>query len=122
MERIRAEYGRIDAIVTAAGHYQIMPVSEITRVQWTRMLRVHLGGALNLIRAVVPEMKARGEGSIVCVTSELAIGGGDGDAHYAAAKGGDHRTHPILGGGACAVRNPRERGGARADGHPPARP
>jgi 2-hydroxycyclohexanecarboxyl-CoA dehydrogenase len=52
------------------------------------MLRVHLGGALNVIRAVVPEMKVRGEGSIVCVTSELAIGGGDGDAHYAAAKGG----------------------------------
>ena len=28
-----------------------------------------------------------GEGSIVAITSELALGGGDGDAHYAAAKG-----------------------------------
>ena len=86
--RVRGEHGGIDAVVTAAGHYQMVPVSEIGWDQWTRMLRVHLGGALNVIRAVVPEMKARGDGSIVCVTSELAIGGGDGDAHYAAAKGG----------------------------------
>jgi NAD(P)-dependent dehydrogenase (short-subunit alcohol dehydrogenase family) len=32
-------------------------------------------------------MTQRGRGSIVAVTSELAIGGGDRDAHYAAAKG-----------------------------------
>ncbi len=85
--RIRDESGPIDAVVTAAGHYQMIPVSDIGRDQWTRMLRVHLGGALNVVRAVVPAMKAKGAGSIVCVTSELAIGGGDGDAHYAAAKG-----------------------------------
>lgn len=87
VDRIRARHGEVDAIVTAAGHYEITPVSDITAAQWQRMLRVHLGGALNLVRAVVPAMKTRGAGSIVCVTSELAIGGGDGDAHYAAAKG-----------------------------------
>ena len=32
-------------------------------------------------------MLDRGAGSIVAITSELAVGGGDGDAHYAAAKG-----------------------------------
>jgi NAD(P)-dependent dehydrogenase (short-subunit alcohol dehydrogenase family) len=32
-------------------------------------------------------MTARGDGAIVAITSELAIGGGDRDAHYAAAKG-----------------------------------
>jgi NAD(P)-dependent dehydrogenase (short-subunit alcohol dehydrogenase family) len=87
IDRIRARHGEVDAVVTAAGHYEITPVSDVTGAQWQRMLRVHLGGALNLVRAVVPGMKERGAGSIVCVTSELAIGGGDGDAHYAAAKG-----------------------------------
>lgn len=87
VERIRERHGGIDAAVTAAGHYEMVPVSDVTIDQWTRMLHVHLGGALNVIRAVVPEMKARGGGSIVCVTSELALGGGDGDSHYAAAKG-----------------------------------
>ncbi len=87
VELIRQRHGGIDAAVTAAGHYEMAPVSDVTAEQWNRMLHVHLGGALNVIRAVVPEMKARGEGSIVCVTSELALGGGDGDSHYAAAKG-----------------------------------
>ena len=87
VDRIRGRHGRIDAAVTAAGHYEMVPVSDVTADQWHRMLHVHLGGALNVIRAVVPGMKAQGEGSIVCVTSELALGGGDGDSHYAAAKG-----------------------------------
>lgn len=84
---IESEHGPVDAVVTAAGHYEMFPVSHITEQQWRRMLRVHLGGTLNVVRAVVPGMKERRDGSIVCVTSELAIGGGGGDAHYAAAKG-----------------------------------
>jgi NAD(P)-dependent dehydrogenase (short-subunit alcohol dehydrogenase family) len=32
-------------------------------------------------------MMQRRRGSIVAITSELAVGGGDGEAHYAAAKG-----------------------------------
>jgi NAD(P)-dependent dehydrogenase (short-subunit alcohol dehydrogenase family) len=51
------------------------------------MLRVHLGGLRNLARSVLPSMISRRQGAIVAITSELAIGGGDGDAHYAAAKG-----------------------------------
>jgi NAD(P)-dependent dehydrogenase (short-subunit alcohol dehydrogenase family) len=79
--------GEADALVSAAGHYDITPVSDITADALHRMLRVHLGGLRNTARAVLPGMLARGAGSIVAVTSELAIGGGDGDAHYAAAKG-----------------------------------
>jgi 2-hydroxycyclohexanecarboxyl-CoA dehydrogenase len=85
--RVLGRHGAIDAVVTAAGHYEMIPVADVSREKWQRMLRVHLGGALNVVRAVVPQMKERKDGSIVCVTSELAIGGGGGDAHYAAAKG-----------------------------------
>jgi NAD(P)-dependent dehydrogenase (short-subunit alcohol dehydrogenase family) len=60
---------------------------DVTEEQWHRMLRVHLGGLVNLARAAVPGMVERGEGTVVAVTSELAIGGGDRDGHYAAAKG-----------------------------------
>ncbi len=48
IDRIRARHGEVDAVVTAAGHYEIVPVSDVTGAQWSRMLRVHLGGALNL--------------------------------------------------------------------------
>ncbi len=52
------------------------------------MLRVHLGGLRNTAHAVLPDMIARRRGAIVAISSELAIGGGgEGDAHYAAAKG-----------------------------------
>ncbi len=81
------ELGPVEAAVSVAGHYAMAPVGDITRDQWTRMLRVHLGGLRNLGRAVLPGMLERRAGSIVAITSELAIGGGDGDAHYAAAKG-----------------------------------
>jgi NAD(P)-dependent dehydrogenase (short-subunit alcohol dehydrogenase family) len=87
VEAIGAEVGQIDALVSAAGHYEIAPVSEITPGALHRMLRVHLGGLRNTARSVLPSMLARRSGAIVAVTSELAIGGGDGDAHYAAAKG-----------------------------------
>ena len=85
--RVVAEHGPVDAVVSAAGHYEMVPISDITRQQLHRMLRVHLGGLRNVIRCVLPSMLGRGAGSIIAITSELAIGGGDGDAHYAAAKG-----------------------------------
>ena len=84
---VQDRFGPLDAAVSAAGHYAMAPVSEITREQWHRMLRVHLGGALHLARAATPGMVERGRGCFVAVTSELAIGGGAEDAHYAAAKG-----------------------------------
>lgn len=84
---IERDLGPIDAVVSAAGHYAMIPVAEIEPADWQRMLRVHLGGAMHLARAATPGMVQRGSGGIVAITSELAIGGGAGDAHYAAAKG-----------------------------------
>lgn len=85
--RVEQELGPIAAAVSAAGYYEMLPVSEITLDQRRRMLSVHVGGFVNLSRAVLPGMTTAGAGSIVAITSELAIGGGSHDAHYAAAKG-----------------------------------
>lgn len=87
VETIRGQLGPIDALVNAAGHYEMAPVSQISADAWTRMLHVHLGGLRNAVHAVLPEMVERRTGAVVAISSELAIGGGDGDAHYAAAKG-----------------------------------
>lgn len=87
VRRIERELGPIEAALCAAGHYTIVPVSDIAWSDWLRMLRVHLGGVVNVCKAVTPGMMERGRGSVVAVTSELAIGGGDAEAHYAAAKG-----------------------------------
>ncbi|WP_219417996.1 SDR family NAD(P)-dependent oxidoreductase [Pseudonocardia nigra] len=90
VERTTAVLGPVAAVVSAAGHYAMAPFEDITQESWRRMLRVHLGGLLHLARATVPGMAARAAGCIVAIGSELGIGGGDGDAHYAAAKGALH--------------------------------
>jgi 2-hydroxycyclohexanecarboxyl-CoA dehydrogenase len=84
--QIREKLGPIAAVVTSAGYYEMAPVADISADAWRRMLRVHLGGLVNVARATLPDLIEQ-RGALVAVASELAVGGGDGDAHYAAAKG-----------------------------------
>ena len=85
--RVEAELGPVDALVTAAGVYEMAPVEDIDDARWERMLAVNLGGTVNACAAVVPGMVERGSGSVVTVSSDLGLGGSSGDAHYAASKG-----------------------------------
>jgi len=85
--RAVAGIGPVQAAISVAGHYEMVPVAEIDPDRWQRMLRVHLGGLVNLTRATLPGMLERRSGRIVAIASELAVGGGAEDAHYAAAKG-----------------------------------
>jgi len=81
-------FERIDLLVTAAGCYEEgLDVAEITVAQWDRMLAVILGGTVNCCAAVLPHMLSRGEGTIVAISSELALAGSATDLHYVAAKG-----------------------------------
>jgi 2-hydroxycyclohexanecarboxyl-CoA dehydrogenase len=86
VSQIRDRLGPINAVVTSAGYYEMAPVAEISADAWRRMLRVHLGGLVNVARATLPDLVEQ-RGALVAVASELAVGGGDQDAHYAAAKG-----------------------------------
>ena len=82
-----ADTGPIDVLVNCAGHIVETPIDRISDEEWDRMLRVHLGGTWHTCRAVGPRMAARGRGSIVNVSSELALCGAELHAHYCAAKG-----------------------------------
>ncbi len=87
VDRATRELGPISLLVTAAGYYEMLPISEIGIEQWRRMLAVHLGGTRNACMAALPGMLERRSGRILTISSELALAGGDGDAHYVAAKG-----------------------------------
>jgi 2-hydroxycyclohexanecarboxyl-CoA dehydrogenase len=85
---ITGQLGGIDAVVTAAGYYEEgIDVCDITREQWDSMLRVILGGTVNICAAVLPHMIAAQRGSVIAISSELALGGSATDLHYVAAKG-----------------------------------
>jgi NAD(P)-dependent dehydrogenase (short-subunit alcohol dehydrogenase family) len=88
VDRVADEFGQIDLVVTAAGYYEDgIPVSEITADRWDRMFAVLLGGTVNVCAAALPHLLRAGTGSIVAISSELALGGSAGDLHYVAAKG-----------------------------------
>ncbi len=87
VDQATRELGPISLLVTVAGYYEMLPISEIGIEQWHRMLAVHLGGTRNACMAVLPGMLERRSGRIITISSELALAGGDGDAHYVAAKG-----------------------------------
>ncbi|HEY3903237.1 MAG TPA: SDR family oxidoreductase [Streptosporangiaceae bacterium] len=80
--------GGIDAAVSAAGFYEEgIDVCEITQAQWDRMLAVVLGGTVNTCAAVLPHMMPKAAGTIIAISSELALAGSATDLHYVAAKG-----------------------------------
>jgi 2-hydroxycyclohexanecarboxyl-CoA dehydrogenase len=87
VDRATRELGPISLLVAAAGYYEMLPISQIGIERWRRMLAVHLGGTRNACMAALPGMLERGSGRIITISSELALAGGDGDAHYVAAKG-----------------------------------
>lgn len=87
IELVASRLGPIDALVTVAGIYEVLPIAEISDEHWDRMLSVNIAGTVNAIFAVLPGMIGRGSGGIVTISSDLGVGGSQGDAHYAATKG-----------------------------------
>jgi NAD(P)-dependent dehydrogenase (short-subunit alcohol dehydrogenase family) len=85
-----AQLGPVDVLVNNAGLTQRRAVMELTADDYQRVTDVVLRGTLLMSQAVIPGMRARRSGSIVCVASMSAQQGGGvfGGAHYCAAKAG----------------------------------
>ena len=81
-------YGRVDALVHAAGVAPMLAVEETTPEVWREVIDTNLSAAMYLARAVWPRFKGQGSGVIVNVSSFSARDPFPGLAAYAAAKGG----------------------------------
>ena len=86
VETVEADLGPIAVAVCNAGIYDERRLADVDDALWERTIRVHVGGCFHVARAVVPRMRARGSGSIVTISSEMAITGGTNASHYIAAK------------------------------------
>ncbi|MFB7781286.1 SDR family NAD(P)-dependent oxidoreductase [Streptomyces vinaceus] len=78
--------GRLDVLVNNAGISILRPLGELSDEECRRVLDTHVGGTLNMLRAVWPHMVASGYGRIVNTCSD-ALFGDTGLSVYAAGKG-----------------------------------
>jgi NAD(P)-dependent dehydrogenase (short-subunit alcohol dehydrogenase family) len=87
--RVLEAFGRIDSLVNNAGVSQSHRLMDSTQADYDLVMDTSVRGAFNMSRAVVPHMRSRQRGAIVCIGSVAAQRGGGilGGPHYAAAKG-----------------------------------
>ncbi len=82
--------GGIDILIGNAGVVFGTPVEEIDPAEYDLVMDVNLRGNFHMAQAVIPQLKARGGGALVFISSIAGqVGGGlFGRSHYAAAKSG----------------------------------
>lgn len=86
---IETRFGGIDTIVANAGIAHRVPLEQLTDEKWDQTFDIDLKGMLRVIRPAAAGMKARGQGSIVCLSSIMGVAyGWDEHVHYSAAKAG----------------------------------
>lgn len=89
VRQLRAALGDVDILVSnAAIVNNIAPLTRMSHDRWQREIAVNLGGAFNLIQAVIGPMIERGWGRIIVMSSGAAHGGLHHQAAYAASKAG----------------------------------
>lgn len=89
VQAILRDFGQADILVNNAGVSQAHRLMDSTQQDWELVMDVSARGAYNMARAVVPHMRSRRSGAIVCMGSVAAQRGGGilGGPHYSAAKG-----------------------------------
>jgi 3-oxoacyl-[acyl-carrier protein] reductase len=85
---VEGDLGPIDILVNNAGVSQVKHFAELTEADWDEILRVNLKSAFLVTNRVLPGMRLRRWGRIICLSSVAAQTGGVIGPHYAASKAG----------------------------------
>lgn len=86
--KIKAEVGPVDILVNNAGLMKRVPMLEMSHADFMRVIDVHVGGAFNCSKAVLPDMIEKRAGKIINICSMMSELGRETVSAYAAAKGG----------------------------------
>ncbi len=82
------EFGKVDGVVSNAGILRDGTFHKMEFGSWDAVLKVHLYGGYNVIRAAWPHFRENGFGRVVVATSTSGLFGNFGQANYGAAKMG----------------------------------
>jgi len=80
------EFGKVDGVVSNAGILRDGTFHKMTFENWDSVLKVHLYGGYNVIRAAWPHFREQSFGRVVVATSTSGLFGNFGQANYGAAK------------------------------------
>jgi NAD(P)-dependent dehydrogenase (short-subunit alcohol dehydrogenase family) len=87
-EAARNAFGPVDLLVNNAAILRDRMSFKMSAEEWQQVIDQNLTGAFYCCRAVIPDMRERGTGTIVNMASTTGIFGNISQANYAASKGG----------------------------------
>lgn len=88
VDKVVKEIGHIDILVNNAGITRDTLLLRMKEEDWDAVLNTNLKGVFNCTKAAVKYMAKQRSGSIVNISSVVALMGNAGQANYAAAKAG----------------------------------
>lgn len=80
------EFGAVHAVVSNAGILRDGTFHKMTSENWDAVLKVHLYGGYNVLRAAWPHFREQSYGRVVVATSTSGLFGNFGQTNYGAAK------------------------------------
>lgn len=79
-------FGGVDVLVNNAGHGYLSAVEEGEDAEVRKLFEVNYFGAVNMIKTVLPAMRARGSGHIVNISSMTGLVANPPNAYYSSTK------------------------------------
>lgn len=95
-QRILAERGVPEVVVSNAGAYLLKPLAETTAAEFESQVRLNLTASFAVARAFLPAMASAGRGSYISIGSVADHNGFAENAAYAASKYGLRGLHETL--------------------------
>lgn len=86
--RFEDRFGGVDILINNAGYYEDSTVWKMEEEKWDRVIDVNLKGAFLCTKHALPNMRKKGFGRIVNISSVVGQVGVFGTSNYSAAKAG----------------------------------
>ena len=120
IEQVGSKHDGIDILVNAAGIQRYGTVEETDEATWDEVMDVNVKSMYLTSRRVIPQMRRKGGGSIINVSSVQAYVSQKGRRRVRCQQGGDQRTDARDGGRSRAREHPGQRRLPGLDRHPDA--